>query len=656
MPPPASNHFDDLPQRPSSHVTEEKALSAFQQLLADSNVFILQSIDRKDYGTDCQIEAIVHGNATNVRLHVQVKGTEKKINSDGSISVEIDRPNLNYLLTQPYSFFVCFHVPTEQLRIKYAEEVLREYEHEGKNWTTQRTLTVSFSSPLSVAKLETLRDLAKTQSDQFRDYRNQQISNEAPQIAENVRSAVPLIHVPEDQVIATKILAELYDRGADEVISLAFEKFEAVLGADSRAFGPSYMAEINLGMASDSNFPERIASAIEYFERKISDENYLTGSIHYSIGNAHSAMGNETLAKESYEKALEDHRLEIDPFLAAQAHKNLGTSFERLGHPNVAVEHYLKAIELLPNLPEAHNALGNHYLREGRYEEALEHFDQIIFGPHQQNRMAAVSGWRVNVLFNLDQGRAAFREINTLLVDGQSAPWILPWCARQVANFGRTSIKNARLALAFWERLFVEEPDVSVVRRELLLTRFYLRSCNQNINMSFEAFCVDFALHVSKVTDSDDAALLWDRLGHWAQDNENWIEAEKCFRRAFDLAGGHYGYCLGTALNFLERFDESLPILEEQAETIQPDAMSWFQLARSHGSLKNTQEAIAAYKKAISLDPDYDLAMFNLGGIYWNCGRIDDAKCIWDEARTKFPDHELTKKLDRDLPFLFANS
>jgi hypothetical protein len=32
----------------------------------------------------------------------------------------------------------------------------------------------------------------------------------------------------------------------------------------------------------------------------------------------------------------------------------------------------------------------------------------------------------------------------------------------------------------------------------------------------------------------------------------------------------------------LERFDESVPLLLEQAQTVQPDAMSWFQLAAAY--------------------------------------------------------------------------
>lgn len=113
----------------------------------------------------------------------------------------------------------------------------------------------------------------------------------------------------------------------------------------------------------------------------------------------------------------------------------------------------------------------------------------------------------------------------------------------------------------------------------------------------------------------------WDRLGHWAQDEGNWEEAERCFRKAYELEGGHYGYCLGTALNFLGKYAESLPLLLDQAKLHQPDAKSWLQVAVAHENLGNSSEAIQAYEKALVLDPNYAQAMFDLGGVHWNIRR-----------------------------------
>lgn len=93
--------FDELPQRDRNHEIEDEAIAAFQMRLTESGAFILQASDRKDYGTDCQIEVMADGQATNVRVHVQLKGTANALNADGSLSVELRRTNLNYLLMQP---------------------------------------------------------------------------------------------------------------------------------------------------------------------------------------------------------------------------------------------------------------------------------------------------------------------------------------------------------------------------------------------------------------------------------------------------------------------------------------------------------------------------------------------------------------------------
>ena len=52
-------------------------------------------------------------------------------------------------------------------------------------------------------------------------------------------------------------------------------------------------------------------------------------------------------------------------------------------------------------------------------------------------------------------------------------------------------------------------------------------------------------------------------------------------------------------LNFAPPFTpkESLPLLLEQALKIQPDDMSWFQLASTYGKLGKTKESINAYQK-----------------------------------------------------------
>ena len=592
---------------------------AFEKRLQESGVFIHQGSDRKDYGTDCQVEVVDNGAVTNARVHVQLKGTEKALNADGSLSVEVRRTNLNYLLMQDYSFYACYHVPSGSLRFCSVASVLRKYEHSGKAWTDQETLTVSFNEELTVERLQQIAGIVRTGAKTSRDRRIQQWSAPPEDASKAILRAPPDVHVPENPAVAKQILHQLLEKGADDVISASFEKFEAVLGAGNDAMAIAYMAEINLGMAGQSQFPERIESAVAFFQSKVGKSGFQPGGLHYTIGNAFSALRDEEQAKLSYEAALSDPDADDAPEFAAQVHKNLGTSLERLGDQDQAIEHYRKALELNPDLPEGHNALANHYIRLGRFEEGLAHLDRIVFAERSQGKTSAVMGWRANVLFNLGDGRAAFREINTLVAQADSAEWIWPWCARLVASFGRMTMENATQALAFWQRYVRAYPNHSAGRRELLLTTFFLRAEGHDVGRTYADFLDEFDRHIAHV-DVEDAALPWDRLGHWAQDEGNWVEAERCFGKAYELEGGHYGYCLGTALNFLGKYEESLPILLNQAKLHQPDAMSWLQVAVAHENLGNTPEAIQAYEQALVLDPNYALAMFDLGGTYWNSG------------------------------------
>lgn len=48
--------------------------------------------------------------------------------------------------------------------------------------------------------------------------------------------------------------------------------------------------------------------------------------------------------------------------------------------------------------------------------------------------------------------------------------------------------------------------------------------------------------------------------------------------------------------------------------------MSCFQDASALDHLGRTDEAVAAYREALVLDPDYAVAMFNMAGVLWNRG------------------------------------
>jgi Domain of unknown function (DUF4365) len=241
--------LNDLPERDSSHDTAQAAESAFQAAIDAGQLFVLQQKDRNDYGTDAQIEARDDQGMTNLRVHVQLKGTEATPNADDSVSVgDISRTNLNYLLAQPDSIYVCLHVPSGRLLVRYAMDVFLEYERHGPSWREQETITVRFTQAFDEAFQRTLHARVLSSG---RSGRNRRLEWTVTPAGEDPSAGSPL-DSPRRSAGGSgrgqRVLVELYHAGQDTVISASFPRFAAVLGTVPGGLDVAYMTEINLGI------------------------------------------------------------------------------------------------------------------------------------------------------------------------------------------------------------------------------------------------------------------------------------------------------------------------------------------------------------------------------------------------------------------------
>ena len=91
-------------------------------------------------------------------------------------------------------------------------------------------------------------------------------------------------------------------------------------------------------------------------------------------------------------------------------------------------------------------------------------------------------------------------------------------------------------------------------------------------------------------------------------------------------------------------------------EEIHKDGLSWCQVAYSREGLNDIDGAIAAYKRAIELEPDNAVALFNLGGMYICVFDTEQAIATWKELIARCPEHDLTAKVKTDFPDLLTSS
>ena len=644
-------HLDDLPKRDGNRRIQEKSETAFEAKISECEEFVVQIKDKYDYGTDYEIEATDARAMTNARVHVQLKGTGRKKNADDSVSVSIRRTNLNYLAMQPGSIFVCYHTPSKRLLFRRVDDVVREYEHTGGGWTNQQTVTIRFKENFDKGFQRTLNEYAIACAKGARDHRLSFVTRPPENISLFLEEGAMDLPVPADRRQAEEILSQLYDRGHDRVISRSFDKFHAILGPANAKLMFAYMAEINLGVNGHKCNKSRIADGIEVIRRIANDGSFSPGSLLYCVGNGWLALGEYEKARDAYYSALALLDKVNQSNGVARCCKNLGAALEKLDEPKAAFAFYTQALELDPGLPEAHFSLALLYNRNSTdLDRAREHLDAIAWSSNSAGRLASVQGWRAEILFKQGNVKEAFRDVYALLGEGDKLDWAWPWCVRLVAAYGGMSLDAAQASVQFWDKYLGRVPDDVLVQRERLRCVWFVHANGGRTGWDF----VRFKQTVEDIVTNGapNPAFLWDRAGHWAQDEEDWTEAEKCYRRAFDLSPAEYGYCLGTALNFLGRYAEALPMLLLQARKHQPDAMSWFQVAIARKGTGDEEGCIAAYKRALQLDEGYDLAWFDLGGVYWNSGNTVEALSTWKEAIRRFPTHQLSSKLQKDLPIL----
>src|ERR1700722_9603019 len=116
-------------------------------------------------------------------------------------------------------------------------------------------------------------------------------------------------------------------------------------------------------------------------------------------------------------------------------------------------------------------------------------------------------------------------------------------------------------------------------------------------------------------------------------------EAEKLYRQVLTLQPNHPDalHLLGVLANQTGRFQEGFDLIS-RVVAIHPEAEFYLNLGASLNGLNRTDEAIAAFSKAVSLKPDYAKAHYNLGNSFHNRGNGHEAISAYRKAISFRPD------------------
>jgi protein O-mannosyl-transferase len=277
------------------------------------------------------------------------------------------------------------------------------------------------------------------------------------------------------------------------------------------------------------------------------------------------------------------------------AHYNLGNVLDKQGRIEEAVEHYLQVLRVKPDDAKTHNNLGNALDKQGRTEEAIEHYLQAL---------------RVKP-------------------DGVEAQY----------NLGNALNKQGRTeeAIEYFLQVLRIKPDLDQAHNSLAIALL----SKGNIEGAIDHFRKSLSINPDNTNTKNNLkkALMTqqknslgnalDKQGHTEEAIKHYLQE---LRIKPETVEAHYN--LGNALYKQGRTEEAIKHFLE-ALRIKPD------FDQAHNNLGNalnkqgrTEEAIKHFLEALRIKPDFDQAHNNLAIALFRKGNIEGAidhfrKALW---------------------------
>lgn len=149
-------------------------------------------------------------------------------------------------------------------------------------------------------------------------------------------------------------------------------------------------------------------------------------------------------------------------------------------------------------------------------------------------------------------------------------------------------------------------------------------------------------------------------LAHLAAESGTYQEALHLADMALERQAAHLNALLIKArvLNHLGRFDTALIVADDALARMPGCAEAWLQKGLACAGLQCDDDARAAFKEVLALEPDHTLALMNIGYCMRRAGELDEAITQFDHAIKVAPDNiysyyarAVTRKIRVNEPF-----
>jgi tetratricopeptide (TPR) repeat protein len=339
--------------------------------------------------------------------------------------------------------------------------------------------------------------------------------------------------------------------------------------------------------------------AVDYIRRAIA-LNPTAAHYHSNLGAAHATAGRPQQALEAFDRALL-----LQPDLA-DAHENKGMTLLRLKRFQEAIDSLHKALRSRPSDFRILDHLGSALSQAGRQEEAVEILRRALairsdFAPTHHNLGNALL--RLN---RIDEAIASFRTALSLRPD---YPEVMTTLGGLLCQRGQTdeAIDMTRRALAV-------RPDSAPLHFNLGRALHLQNRLEESAQALHQALALDSRF-----------AMAHNELGNVMLGLKSRDGAIEAFGKSLQIEDSlEVRYNLATALFESGRLQEAITeyrAAESRGFCIPP---VYNNLGAIHRQLGENKQAMKLFEKALSLDPQFDLARFNLAMMELLTGNFAD--------------------------------
>lgn len=380
---------------------------------------------------------------------------------------------------------------------------------------------------------------------------------------------------------------------------------------------PSHLMALN-HVAWVSLYGKDFDTAEEYANRALAYKpDYL--DMHLLMGSLHNHRNEFEKALEAYEQYLKlqseynEHRETTSLILyhldsRANAFYGMGLANEGLNDLGKASEYYRKSLEVTPGYLEAALRLGNIYLQDKQFDEAVVQF-QAQLKSRQPAAMAAAGIGYVNAL------RGNHEEAERYY---QKAVEMDPTDPAVILNIAIYSEErgNREKAIQYFEKLLAVDPSNDQAKHKLF-------------NLCFEGQDYERAAELLEMlveTSPNSAELLCD-LGNCFFRMEKYEIAEEKYRRALEVpdAPPIVYRNLGITLFRRNNNDSAATILLTYHELQPEDQSVLVTLGDVHARLAEFEKALTFYEPHLRMHPQDVVGLYKISECYRLMGQQDAA-------------------------------